>query len=181
MKMLFDEPCKAGRLQVDETTVQVIAPFKKVVWSVPRQHVTGITQQVGAISVDLTIHTTQGSFSASFVAKRFIAKFLALFPNSEVSVPLGKEWYHDPTRLTYVATYTDEKTMQREVEAAAQNGWMPQGTTATGGHVNVGRTATAAVLTSGWSLLLGASRSKDKVTITFVRTPEWLQHRGGIK
>ena len=175
--MLFDEPCRTGRLQVDEAVVQVVAPFKKVVWSVPRQSVTGITQQAGAIASDLTIHTTQGSFSAPFVAKRYVTPFLALFPESEISAPLGKEWYNDPTRLTYVATYTDERAMQKEVEAAAQRGWIPQGTTATGSHINVGRTMTKFVLTGGLGLMTGASRSKDKITITFVRTPDWLAHR----
>lgn len=174
--MLFSCPCKAGQLQVDETTIQVMAPFKKLVWSVPRGAITGVTQQPGAMmAIDLTIHTTQGMYQAQMVSKPNAAKFLAFFPNLEVQLA-GKEWYDDPARLTYVATYTKEKEMQREVEAAAQRGWMPQGTTGTAGHINVGRIATAAVLTGGFSLLLGASRSKDKVTITFVRTPEWLAH-----
>lgn len=64
--------------------------------------------------------------------------------------------------------------MQREVEAAAQHGWMIQGQAGTAGHVNVGRTVTKAVLTGGLGLMTGASRSKDKMTFTFVRTPEWL-------
>lgn len=138
---------------------------------------TGITQQAGALASDLTIHTTHGTFSAPFVAKRYVPAFLALFPDGEISAPLGKEWYNDPTRLSYVATYTNEKVMQQEVEAASKCGWMPQGTTATGSHINVGRTMTKFVLTGGLGLMTGASRSKDKITITFVRTPEWLAHR----
>ncbi|SRR5260221_258784 len=175
--MLFSCPCRVGQLQVDESIVQVVAPFKKLVWSVPRESITGVTQQPGNMTaLDLTIHTTQGMYQAQMVSKANLAKFLAFFPGLETQA-VGKEWYNDPARLTYVATYTNEKAMQREVEAAAQHGWMPQGATGTSGHINVGRTATAAALTGGVSLLFGASRSKDKLTITFVRTPEWLAHR----
>jgi hypothetical protein len=76
-------------------------------------------------------------------------------------------WYQDKKRKTYVATYKDEKSLQKEVEEASKHGWRPQDTVATGGHINVGRT-TLRVL-SGVGLLFGASRSKDKITIIFVR------------
>jgi hypothetical protein len=178
--MLFDCPCKTGRLQVDETTVQVMAPFKKLLWSVPRETVMKITQQKGQFMVDLTIHTTQNSFSVQMLSKPNAEKFLTLIPEIEAGAqPLrGKGWYHDPTRLTYVASYTKEKEAQKELEAAAQHGWMPQGTSATAGHGNVGRTMTKFVLTGGIGLMTGASRSKDKITITFVRTPEWVAQHG---
>lgn len=74
-----------------------------------------------------------------------------------------------------MATYKNEKDAAKEVDKAAKKGWMPQGTTATDGHINVGRTVTGAVLTGGLNLLIGGSRSKGKVTITYVRTPEWLE------
>jgi hypothetical protein len=177
--MLFSAPCKTGQLQVDETMVRVVAPFNKVAWSIPRATITRITHAAGSMAtLDLTIHSTQGMFSAPFVTKRNTEKFLALFPATPIqqiaAQPRGNAWYHDPNRLTYVGTYTDEKPMQKEVEAAAQCGWMPQGSTGTGGHINVGRTAAKVALLGPISLITGASRSKDKVTITFVRTPEWL-------
>ena len=78
-------------------------------------------------------------------------------------------WYSDRNRSVHVSTYRDEKAMQREAEAAASFGWTVEATAGTGGHVNVGRTVAPAVLTGGLSLLFGASRSKDKITVTFVR------------
>jgi hypothetical protein len=72
-------------------------------------------------------------------------------------------------RTTYVATYEDRKQMQKEVDAAVRYGWTVQNTSAVGGHINVGRTVAPAVFTGGLSLLLGASRSKDKITLTFKR------------
>lgn len=87
-------------------------------------------------------------------------------------------WYDDDRKLNYVAVFKDEKEANREIDRASKKGWMPQGVAATDGHVNVGRTATTAVLTVGISLLFGASRTKGTVTITFVRTPDWLKrHR----
>jgi len=83
-------------------------------------------------------------------------------------------WYHDKQRTTYIATYKDEKQLRKEVEEAAKFGWAPQGAAAVGGHINVGRTVAPAVLTGGLSLLFGASRSKDKTTVTFVRDERWL-------
>jgi hypothetical protein len=82
-----------------------------------------------------------------------------------------------------MATYKKEKDATREVDEAAKKGWMPQGGTATDGHINVGRTVTGTVLTGGLYLLIGGSRSKGMLTITYVRTPDWLekQKRGDIR
>ena len=84
-------------------------------------------------------------------------------------------WYDDKNKLSYVASYKNDKDATKEADKAAKRGWMPQGATATDGHINVGRTVTGAVLTGGLSLLIGGSRSKGKVTITYVRTPDWLE------
>jgi len=83
-------------------------------------------------------------------------------------------WYNDKSRKTYVATYKNEKDMRGDVEEAVKFGWTLQNSAAIGGHINVGRTVAPAVLTGGLSLLFGASRSKDKVTVTFVRDERWL-------
>jgi hypothetical protein len=83
-------------------------------------------------------------------------------------------WYDDNQKLSHVATYKNDKDAAKEADKAAKKGWMPQGATATDGHINLGRTVTGAVLTGGLTLLLGGSRSKGKITLTYVRTPEWL-------
>jgi len=83
-------------------------------------------------------------------------------------------WYDHPTKLTEVRTYKNQREASRDANAAANKGWQIQGTTATDGHINVGRTVTGAVLTGGLNLLFGASRTKGKITLTYVRTPEWL-------
>jgi hypothetical protein len=83
-------------------------------------------------------------------------------------------WYDDHKKLTQVVTYKNDKEASREAEKAAQKGWTPQGTSATDGHVNVGRTAGKILLLGLPFLVTGASRSKGKITLTYVRTPEWV-------
>ena len=90
-------------------------------------------------------------------------------------------WYYDNSKLSYVATYKNEKDATHEANAAAKMGWMPQGVTATDGHINLGRTITGAALTGGLTLLFGGSRSKGKITITYVRTPQWLMEQAAKK
>jgi hypothetical protein len=177
--MLLDVPCKAGKLQAtDDGSLRVQAPFNKTVWQVPRDTVTGFTTQPGALgAVNVTVHTTQEMYQAEMVAKQNLEKLLALFPHLQTTTA-GREWYHDPAKLTHVETYTNQKKMQKEVEAAGQFGWVPQTSAGVGSHINVGRTVTKFALTGGLGLMTGASRSKDKITITFVRTQNWLdQHR----
>ncbi len=85
--MLYNETCKAGQLQLDETTVKVVAPFNKLVWIVPRKDVTYIALKKGAVMADLTIYTANNHFPANFMAKQKAEKFLEFFPN----VPVGPE------------------------------------------------------------------------------------------
>jgi hypothetical protein len=82
-------------------------------------------------------------------------------------------WYDNARALTHVATYKDDKEASKDAERAARKGWIPQGTAATDGHVNVGRTALKIAAFGVPFLITGASRSKGKVTITYVRTAEW--------
>jgi hypothetical protein len=91
-------------------------------------------------------------------------------------------WYVDNTKLNHIITYSSTEEATRDADAASHAGWVPSGTSATDGHINVGRTATEAVLTGGLTLLLGASRTNGKITVTYVRTPQWLEeHNMGTK
>jgi hypothetical protein len=84
-------------------------------------------------------------------------------------------WYDDKKKLAHVESYKKTKEATKGAEHVTAKGWMPQGTTATEGPVNVGRT-TLKVLALGVPFLVtGTSRTKGKVTLTYVRTPEWLQ------
>ncbi|MDP9237986.1 MAG: SHOCT domain-containing protein [Chloroflexota bacterium] len=82
------------------------------------------------------------------------------------------QWFKDDTLASHVAEYTDSNVMQTELTLAAQHDWKPD-VTVINGHVNIGRTAAPALLTGGLSLALGASRSKSKFIVTFVRTDQW--------
>lgn len=86
--MLFNEPCKTGQLQVDESTVQVMAPLQKLLWSTPRADVTYIGLKTGPIMADLTIYTAQHTFPASFIAKQKAEQFLTFFPGVPMGLPV---------------------------------------------------------------------------------------------
>jgi len=83
-------------------------------------------------------------------------------------------WYDEKSQVSYIATYKNDKDMKRDLEQAIRRGWKLQDTTADGGHVNLGRTATGAVLTGGLSLLVGGSRSKGSHTLVFVRDEAYI-------
>lgn len=85
----------------------------------------------------------------------------------------GRPWYMKDEELTHVAAYTNAKAMNREMKQALRYGWTVQNTTSMAGHINVGRTLTKAALTGGVGLMLGASRTKDNLTVIYERTEEW--------
>lgn len=86
--LLFNAPCKSGQLQVDESAVRVVAPFGRIIWSVPRAAIARIGVKKGAIMVDLTLYTVQGAYPASTLTKQNAEKFLAHFPSIETGAPL---------------------------------------------------------------------------------------------
>jgi len=78
-------------------------------------------------------------------------------------------WYRDNHKAVHVATYKSDWMMSLAIDAATRHGWTVQSVSATEGHVNVGRTAGRVFLSIPAILLLGASRSKGKKVVTFVR------------
>ena len=77
------------------------------------------------------------------------------------------------TKPVVVRVYKGNETskMESELGELLQHGYTIASQAGTGSHVNVGRTVTGALLTGGLSLLFGGSRSKEKITLTFVKQP----------
>lgn len=176
--MLLDILCKAGKLQVSEDGIlRVQAPFNKTVWQVPCNTVTKLTTQpstLGALTV--FVHTTSTTYQVETVGQRNFPKIQALFPHVPVqSEGKASHWYQDIMKRTHVETYTNQKVMQKEVEQASQHGWIPQTSAGISGHRNLGKIVAGGILLGGVGALAGSGRSKDKITVTFVRTPEWLE------
>ncbi len=177
--MLFEGRCSKGKLQVLEDGIVRVQAFGKAVWQISQTDIKRLATQPGMMtSLNITIYTSQSAQYADTVSKQDFAKFQALFPDIQVEVITGREWYHDIRTLTHIETYDNQRKMQKDLEGAAQNGWTIQGQSSIGSHINVGRSVTKFVLTGGVGMMTGASRSKEKTTLTFVRTPEWLEmHR----
>jgi hypothetical protein len=76
-------------------------------------------------------------------------------------------WYDDRTRTEFVGTYASPKQLQWDVDLAARRGWTVQpeviGSGGTATLVDVGAPAT--------------SSKGERITVTFVRSPDWLAKR----
>lgn len=81
--MLFQAFCKQGRLQIlSNGTIQVVTLFfGSVLWSVPREFVTGLSVRHGLFTDTLIIHTTQGQCQADTLIKSVVARVQAFFPH----------------------------------------------------------------------------------------------------
>lgn len=162
-----------GTLHIDETTVRLVALFNQEVWAIARESINRVIAQQDMLMADIVFVTERELYLAPGVAKKQVEKLLAEFPGQTRTVRKGLKWYQDMSLTSHVETYKDEAVLNREIVEAAKFGWETQMMAGTAGHVNVGRTATAAALTGGVSLLFGASRSKDKLTLSFERPIEW--------
>lgn len=83
---------------------------------------------------------------------------------------MGLRWdTNQYTKKVVVRVYGGNETskMESEISELLTFGYTIASQTGTGSHVNVGRTVSGAILTGGLSLLFGASRSKEKITIMF--------------
>jgi hypothetical protein len=175
---MFKATTKAGTLQVDETVIRLVMPFHQVQWEVPKEKVTGFVKQSSLFVANLVIYGDNIYHAVESLPTKKAEELISLFLGVEVHVvPMGLKWYENISLLNYVATYKKGKEINDELVKAAKYGWHQADISTTAGHVNVGRTATAAVLTSGISLLAGAvSRSKDKITLSFSRELDWMKY-----
>ena len=89
-------------------------------------------------------------------------------PREQAPAPY-RWWKHSPRGRvgTHIGRYDDPVRMDAEVTAASTFGWTVKNVATTGSHINVGRTVAPAAMTGGLSLLLGASRTKEKYIVTF--------------
>lgn len=76
--------------------------------------------------------------------------------------------------------YRDGAAASRDADRAAKKGWMPQGTSATGSQIDLRRTAANVILLGGLGLLAGSNQTKGTITITYIRTPPWLEEHNMV-
>jgi hypothetical protein len=102
-------------------------------------------------------------------------KQMAEFIDMDDALIPKTHWYDDDTKRTHIMSYDSVAEASSEANRAAKRGWVPTGSSATDGHLNIGRTAAGVFLFGGLSLLAGGSRTEGKVTITYNRASEWLE------
>ena len=91
--------------------------------------------------------------------------------NERIARALGwkpQPWYTG-RGTQHIATYNDQRQLQYEVGIARTFGWEVSSATGTSGHINLSRTAAKVIFTGGVGLFLGASRTKDTITLVFTR------------
>lgn len=80
MEILLETPCKQGKLIISEKSVQVVAPFNNVVWSVQRSAIVGVsTKPAIAFTRTVEFRTAGGVFKAETVRNRKAQEIIALF------------------------------------------------------------------------------------------------------
>ena len=62
------------------------------------------------------------------------------FKNIAEEIGLQGYWYEDNSKLSHIESYESEEQASIDANRAAMKGWMPQSTSATDGHINIGRT-----------------------------------------
>jgi hypothetical protein len=178
--MRFSTTSKLGKIQItDDGYLQQTCSFdKSKSWRVPLAAVTSIEVTYRLHLMDMLVYT---AFSYRIVHTMPSAKlydFLQFFPGIPVTevkllVPISR-WYADPSQRTHIGVYADTQAAQRDMEAAYRHGWILQAQSTTGGQVSAAKIIAGEILLGPLGALAGATRSKDKITLTFVRSPEWL-------
>ena len=90
------------------------------------------------------------------------------------ALPSDDIWYWDKNAMTHIASYSNVNDANKEANLAAKKGWMPQGSSTTDGNFNIGAGLGSALVLGPIGLLAAANKTGGKITITYVRTPEWL-------
>ena len=172
--VLFTANGKNGNIKLTETSLR-ITKYKRwdkskidKIHEIPRNAITEarISQKEFYVFVSESFPDVDpsGYFSISIDVD---GGYLPEFEYVAEEIGLQGRWYEDNSKLSHIETYTSEEQASIDVDRAAKRGWKALGSSATDGHINIGRT-----LARG--LIFGAHRTKGTITVTYERTPEWL-------
>jgi hypothetical protein len=159
-----------ANIELTETSLK-INEYKKGFMGCDKSKITNVNEipretivRAEALQKEFVVTLPDGYISISIDVTR---GYWQGFKNIAEEIGLQGYWYEDNSKLSHIESYESEEVASIDANKAAMKGWMPQSTSATDGHINIGRT-----LARG--LIFGAHRTKGKFTITYGRTPEWL-------
>jgi hypothetical protein len=75
----METTCKQGKLVISDRSVQVVAPFNKVVWNVQRSAIVGIDVKRGTFSNTVEFRTAAGTFKADTITKAKSQEIVQMF------------------------------------------------------------------------------------------------------
>lgn len=178
--MRFSATSQIGKVQItDDGYLQQTCLDPSSAWRVPISSVIFIEMQFFRDHrVDALFATASADHIANMLPKAKIREFIGYFPG----IPINQveefspvvRWFADDRQRTHIGVYTDMQAAQYELENAVGHGWMIQGQSAIAGKVSAAKIIAGGFLFGTLGALAGSRRSKDTITLTFVRTPEWL-------
>lgn len=148
--------------------------------SVHADDVVRLTQLGAAVLVGIGLVIGEGRFwplvliGLAILMVTFVATSLVAPAAGSDRSPEGRSLAHATSNWrvpVIVRAYANDRgglaKANQEALILARHGYAASGQSADGGHVNLGRTVTGAVLTGGVSLLFGGSRTKGSIQVTF--------------
>jgi hypothetical protein len=75
----METTCKQGKLIISDRSVQVVAPFNRVVWNVQRSAIIGVSVKRGALLNTIVFQTAAGQFKAESIAKGKTQEIVEMF------------------------------------------------------------------------------------------------------
>lgn len=165
--------CDKGKIVLQNGNLEILQVFNKTSLSVPISSIVGFVIASGLGSAHkVSIHTTTGVHELAMVSG--FNDITRQLPNVPIEDPARVPWYASQFLRAYVGVYTKPKDMQSDLAQAALNGWQVQGQSAVAGSRSVGAMVAGDLIAGPLGALAMSGKSKDKTTLTFVRTPEWL-------
>jgi hypothetical protein len=175
MPLPFSTTCQYGRLQItqDGHLRQTCSYDERKAWSLPMSEFVSFEVKYTPLTASTVIYTAFGYRIVNHLPREAFRRLLVFFPGRPVTqvqqlTPIAR-WFLDPEARTHIGEYTDAQVAQKEMEAAYQQGWTLQAQSTTGGQVNVGAIIAGEILLGPLGALAASGRSKDKITLAFVR------------
>jgi len=164
--------CDKGKIVIQNGNLDILQVFGKTYLSIPVASIVGFITTSVLTAHNVEVHTTTGVYELKTVSK--FSDITSQFPSVPIEDTRAVPWYRSQIARSHVGVYTNQQQMQSEMAQATLNGWQVQGQSAVGGSRSVGAMVAGDILAGPLGALAMSGRSKDKTTLTFVRTPEWL-------
>ena len=72
--------CSKGKLIIDDRNIQIIGPFKQILWTVPRDKIIGVAVvSMGVLQATLSFQGPGGDYAIEGVPKKHAQEIIKMF------------------------------------------------------------------------------------------------------